>query len=138
MKSRYIITSAILWGYVAAVMFLILFDFSDINMSEVPTTILGVPTDKIAHFLMFLSFPIIIGIYRIYHRRIKLLQHNIVILTLGVAFAITTELLQLSLTSYREFDMYDIVADICGIIIGLIIIKIKLPTWATLRNRSEH
>ncbi len=126
MKNKNILTSSILWGYIGVVLFLILYDFSDQNMTDIPTTILGIPLDKIAHFMMFFSFAIIIYIYRKYHPKIKWLQRSIVLLILGVAFAITTELLQLTLTSYRSFDILDIIADICGVMTGIALIKVRL------------
>ena len=126
MKNKNFLTSSVLWGYIGVVLFLILYDFSDQKMTEIPTTILGIPLDKIVHFMMFFSFPVIIDIYRKSHPKIKWLQRSIVILILGTAFAITTELLQLLLTSYRSFDISDIIADICGVIIGIVVIKIKL------------
>ena len=65
-------------------------------------------------------------IYRKYNSKPKWIHRDRVVIALGVTFAITTEVLQLLLTTYRAFDIYDILADICGVVVGIIILRLKI------------
>lgn len=114
----------ITWIYIVTVLFLCLYDFSGYEMPEPPLLILGIPTDKIIHFVMFLPFSIILH-YHIWFKRQTLKKNStIIILISGILFAVSTEVLQQSTTSYRQFDGFDIVADICGVVWGLIAVKL--------------
>lgn len=122
MKNLRILSTFMLWGYVGVVIFLLLYDFSD-RVDDIPMAILGIPFDKIVHFLIFMTFSITLSLYRMCHKQVTWLQYDVVILLLGALFAIVSELLQL-LTPYRGFSFNDIFADLCGVVFGLIIFKL--------------
>lgn len=77
--------------------------------------ILGIPIDKIAHFLMFLPYPIIAYIaFR--PSRGKKWRHLLVLTAVfaaGVVLAMGTEQLQ-GLSEYRSYEVEDFYADILG------------------------
>lgn len=76
--------------------------------------------DKIAHVFMYcvLNLLILWGLC-------KLLKFNTVVFYLVFAFCtslgLLMEILQFSMTTERSFDIYDLIANIVGIIIGSII-----------------
>lgn len=118
-----ILTTIMLLGYVGGVIFMTLYSSPDAKATTFPKMILGISADKIAHFVAFLSFTIVISIFRRYNPQLKWLQRNIVILIIGLIFAVGTEALQL-LTDTRSFNEYDIFANIYGIVTGLMISKV--------------
>lgn len=82
---------------------------------------MGIPTDKVVHFAMFLPF-VILGypacdFLAIGHRR------GIIILVFlaGLLVALATEKGQ-SLTSYRSGDPLDLAADVTGLVTGAVIV----------------
>ena len=89
------------------------------GLPQVSPSFLGIPIDKVAHFLMFLPFVLLAYASLIKHdiqagRKAAVLA----ILTLaGICLAIGTEYLQ-SLTEYRSCDINDLYADIIGIFAG--------------------
>ena len=78
-------------------------------------TFLGLPIDKVLHFLMFLPYPAIAYIaFRPENRRKWL--HLLVLLAVfaaGIGLAMTTEKLQ-GLSEYRAYEVTDFYADILG------------------------
>lgn len=87
----------------------------------------GIPTDKVAHFLMFLPFPILTTISLTNDRmgimsKISLLA---IFSIMGVGFAFGTEVLQ-EVTKYRSREIADVIADLAGIATGSIIAAVYL------------
>ena len=85
---------------------------------SVPRSILGIPTDKVVHFLMFLPFPILGTIaldFRSWWRTLSMttLLANII--------AFTFEQLQSRITTVRITDAADLNANFLGITLGLVI-----------------
>ena len=80
---------------------------------------LGIPFDKIAHFIMFLPF-VILG-YAAFMPKEKGVMRKLVVLgtmlILGFAFAVSTERLQ-AITDYRSYEILDMAADCLGLVIG--------------------
>lgn len=114
----------LLVAYIALLCILCFADFSYIK--NAPNYILGVPTDKIVHFLMFLPFPILI--YFSFGRKCKknicAAIFSIVTMICGCLFAGATEIGQRLLTTYRSCDTGDFIADGIAITIGCILILI--------------
>ncbi|MBR5100801.1 MAG: hypothetical protein IKX34_05815 [Bacteroidales bacterium] len=86
--------------------------------SSVPRSILGIPTDKVVHFLMFLPFPILGTIaldFRSWWRTLSMttLLANII--------AFCFEQLQSRITTVRITDPADLNANFLGITLGLLI-----------------
>ena len=69
--------------------------------------------------LVILSF--VWGIYLI--QRFKK-NYNLLSFLIGASFGIIIEVLQVTLTSYRSFDFFDIIANMMGLCLGLILVSI--------------
>lgn len=113
--------------YVIAVVLLCVIQTDDIP--ELPKTFLGIPMDKMAHFIMFCPF-VILGYSAFYPTRQELWRKIAVlsILTLlGCVFAFSTERLQ-AMTSYRSYEIKDMVADGIGLLTGAAATLINLLT----------
>lgn len=107
--------------YIAAVLFLCLFNFSDTNI-KLEESYLGIPADKFIHSLMFMPYPYFCWLalrYSIHIPWIKKYAFLSSILS-GILFAAGTEIAQMTLTQNRTADIYDFVADLCGLAIGLL------------------
>lgn len=92
------------------------------NIPELPPSFLGIPIDKVAHFLMFLPFVILSyssfsPTEKGFLRKLSVLG---IFLLLGFIFAFATEKLQAT-TGYRSYEVLDLVADGAGLICGSII-----------------
>ena len=61
------------------------------------------------------------GVYLLYQS-----NKNYILLSflIGALFGIIIEMLQVTLTSYRSFDFFDIIANILGLCLGLILVSI--------------
>lgn len=85
-------------------------------------TFLGIPIDKVLHFLMFLPYPVlsaIVFISREQNRTAVTATLFILVLT-GIGVAYGTEMIQAH-TDYRSYEIADFLADIAGIAAGTVI-----------------
>lgn len=92
------------------------------SLPELPASWLGIPADKIAHFCMFVPFPVL-SCMSIIGRKTGIWLSVAVIIVLaamGSAFAYGTELLQ-GQTGYRSYDIADFYADLAGLAAGAVI-----------------
>lgn len=119
------ISGAVFCIYVAAVILLCIMKTD--GLPEVPEFFLGIPLDKILHFLMFLPFPILgYMTFQVKENRIwRKLTVLAVICLLGCCFAYSTERLQ-ALTAYRSCDMSDMAADCLGMAAGILSVIIHI------------
>lgn len=81
----------------------------------------GKHTDKIAHFIMFLPFPVLAHYAFVGKGHGLKLRALAVIAAVGVMMSAATELIQGTL-EYRSFEVNDLIADLCGIAAGAIIV----------------
>lgn len=94
----------------------------------------GIPTDKIAHFLMFLPYPTIAYMtFRPQGGRKS--THILVLLTVfaaGVMLAFGTEHIQ-GISAYRSYEIEDFYADVlgmeCSVLLTSIYILLKKKTY---------
>ena len=85
-------------------------------------TFLGLPIDKVLHFLMFLPYPVLSGLVFI-NKDQKLSAVTAVMLILvatGIGVAYGTEMIQ-SQTGYRSYEIADFYADLAGITAGTVL-----------------
>ena len=85
-------------------------------------TFLGLPIDKVLHFLMFLPYPILSGLVFI-NREQKIPGITAIMLILaitGIGVAYGTEMIQAQ-TEYRSYEIADFYADMTGIAAGIIL-----------------
>lgn len=117
--------------YIAAVLCLCLLNLSN-TAPELPKFFLGIPMDKLAHFLMFFAYPIAGWLMLTYNKALRIRTSFIfpVLLITGLLFAAFTEMAQGLLTTYRQPDSLDFLADAIGIISGTCLI------WA-LQNHLQ-
>lgn len=132
-KFSYYFIRVILVVYLASV-FLLCF----LNMGNVPSMNMewfGIPKDKVAHFLMFLPFPILMALT--FSKRSwstgKFMLFLLMTAVSGAAAGGGIELLQ-GLSEYRSCDINDFKADCIGIAVG---IALSLCGWAAAK-RKRH
>lgn len=124
-RITYIVVTALFLLYIVAVLCLCLLNLSD-KTPELPQYFLGIPMDKLAHFLMFFAYPVVGWLMLTYNKTIKMRQGFIfpVLLITGLLFAAFTEAAQGLLTTYREPDNMDFIADAIGIISASLLMRI--------------
>ena len=97
---------------------------------DVPRSFLGIPTDKVVHFLMFLPFPILAYLAFGRHRE-KWWSSVLWIFAaflIGALLAGGTEIGQASLTTYRSGDPTDFLADLIALATGSVIV-LAIDLW---------
>ncbi|MBO4341004.1 MAG: VanZ family protein [Bacteroidales bacterium] len=101
------------------------------SLPSVSKTILGIPTDKVAHFIMFFPFPILafLAYDKFTKDRKSVILFAIVTLLAGCFLAVGTELGQKLLTDYRHGDPTDALADFIALLSGSVI-----ATWLDLKK----
>lgn len=104
--------------YLAAVALLCFLKPSSLPEMDIKT-FLGIPIDKVLHFLMFLPYPILAGMSFMnrehpFHRNVSVL---LVLAIVGIGIAYGTEVIQAH-TGYRAYEMADFYADMTGIATG--------------------
>lgn len=105
--------------YLVAVALICFLNFS--GMPDIQKDFLGIPTDKIVHFLMFLPFPFLA------YKSLRLTRNGVVktLLILVALFAVGcfiawgTEYVQSKLP-YRDMDPMDFLADRIGLACGAV------------------
>ena len=104
-------------AYLAAVLALCLIRTD--GMPQTDFSILGIPADKLTHFIMFLPFSILayMTFWPADAGRIRKLAVLLVILIFGAGMAVATEKIQ-AMTGYRSGDIMDFAADMTGILAG--------------------
>lgn len=92
---------------------------------RVSPQILGIPSDKIAHFIMFFPFPILtfLSFDSLAKKPAQCVVFTIVTLLIGCSFAAGTELVQKWL-GYRSADRMDFLADCISMTISSLIVMI--------------
>ena len=107
--------------YIAAVAMLCFMHVD--KLPDVQKFIFGIPTDKVAHFLMFLPFPILA--FFAFDKYTESPRQSFIYTGLtcaaGCLLAAGTELIQ-SRLSYRSGDPNDFIADFLAIILGSLIV----------------
>ena len=105
------------------------------KLPEVQKFILGIPTDKVAHFLMFLPFPILA--YLAYDHLTNTLGPAILsalaTFVLGALLAYGTEYIQGKLP-YRSMDIADFKADALALVLSCIFVFIIDITHLKVRK----
>ena len=122
MKGRihtlYIITFCI---YLAAVALLCFIKPSSLPEMDIKT-FLGLPVDKVLHFIMFLPYPVLAGMVFI-NKEQKTAAAAVILTVLaitGIGVAYGTEIIQ-SHTGYRSYEIADFHADMIGIAAGTLL-----------------
>ncbi len=97
-----------------------------INTEDIkaPALIFGIEIDKVVHFIVFLPYPFLLWLAfnKRFTRHRKLFLRFLIPMN-GLLFAIITELLQ-SLNPSRDFDFFDILANILSIIFASMVLNV--------------
>lgn len=121
--------------YLAAIAF-VCFTKAD-ELKDIPTTWMSLQVDKIAHFLMFLPFPVLA--YLAFSPSEAGFIKKMLVLTfmtgIGLCIAYGTERIQYAL-GYRSYDLEDLRADAIGLSIGYVISTIGILSGC-IRSRSR-
>ena len=129
---RRIFARILFFLYLATVLFLCFGNFK--GSPDVPRSLMGIPTDKIVHFLMFLPFPILAFFafdkYTESAGR-SCLFAGITFLA-GCLLAAGTEWVQ-SRLSYRSGETRDFLADFIAILLGSLFIL-----YLDIRKQKKH
>lgn len=133
MKEHRFIQKAVFLLYLAAVAFLCFGHFDSVPQAEI--TILGIPADKIGHFLMFLPFPVLFYLAFGWHTgsRWRSVVLAVVALAAGCLTAYSTELIQ-GLTTYRSKDILDFIADTMALVLS----SAAVLTYELAQNRNHE
>ncbi|GAB4143349.1 MAG: VanZ family protein [Planctomycetaceae bacterium] len=91
-------------------------------------------SDKVMHFVAYAGLSLLLGI------RWSLMspltwRARIIIFSITVGYAVIDELLQTIPALHRTGDIYDVLADACGSLIGLMLLVIIQPVTNRLRKR---
>jgi len=75
--------------------------------------------DKLVHAAMYFVLTFVL----IYQYRREAVNDLVLILlaTLSFSYSVLMEILQMSVTTYRSFEGYDIIANLAGVILGLLL-----------------
>jgi VanZ family protein len=124
MASRLKITSRILFIlYLAAVVVVCFGHFE--NLPDIEKKFLGIPMDKVIHFIMFLPFPILMGLsfHKTSTKSLNTIFFALGTFVLGCILAGATEIGQ-SFTTYRSCDITDFRADSIALAISTLAVFI--------------
>lgn len=119
--------------YLAAVLVLCFAQFK--STPDVPTSFLGIPTDKVVHFCMFFPFPILAFLaFDRYTENVRsTLLFSGAIFGIGCLLAVGTEWGQAHLTSYRSGDPKDLLADVLALLLSTAMVIV----W-DIRKQKKH
>lgn len=111
--------------YICAVGFLCFMKPSD--MPEFEMSWFGLPSDKVAHFMMFLPFPILsfLAVRKADGSTGSRFLLLAVLFAAGALIAAGTEILQ-SLTKYRSYEVKDMLTDFAGLAAGSLITALSI------------
>lgn len=108
--------------YLAAVLVLCFAQFK--STPDVPTSFLGIPTDKVVHFCMFFPFPILA--FLAFDKYTESIPATIafagISFVVGFLLACGTEWGQATLTNYRSGDRYDLLSDTLALTAGTLLV----------------
>ena len=97
------------------------------NVPSIEISFFGLPIDKVAHFLMFLPFPLLA--FMTFDSRDSKIGGYILLLFgivgAGIAMAAFTEFVQ-GYLSYRSEDSFDLLSDCIGLGVGTVAVIIYL------------
>ena len=119
--------------YLAAVLVLCFAQFK--STPDVPTSFLGIPTDKVVHFCMFFPFPILafLAFDRYTDSVRSTLLFSGITLLVGFLLAWGTEWGQAHLTDYRSGDPLDLLADGTALVLSTLLV-----IFLDIRKQKKH
>lgn len=119
MSTKTILARILFLIYLAAIAFLCFMHVDKIP--DIQKTMLGIPMDKIAHFIMFLPFPILtyLAYDHVTNKAWSAILFSLLTFLVGAAIAAGTEYVQ-GLLPYRSRDIADLKADLLALFISTV------------------
>lgn len=98
------------------------------NFNKVQIDIPGL--DKLVHLVMYsvLSFLLLWALSKTRNHRDKFI-HILVVMSVSGLYGILIEILQREMTFTRNFDVYDIIANIIGVLLGCVIYVLRFKQF---------
>lgn len=123
MTTKTILARILFFLYLAAIAFLCFMRVD--RIPDMQQSLLGIPTDKIAHFLMFLPFPILayLAYDHLTNKVWSAILFAVATFVIGSLLAYGTEFVQGRLP-YRSMDMNDFKADAIALAISSVFVFI--------------
>ncbi len=123
MTTKTILARILFFLYLAAIAFLCFMHVD--KLPEVQQFIFGIPTDKVAHFLMFLPFPILayLAYDHLTNKVWSAIFFAIATFIIGALIAYGTEYVQGTLP-YRSMDINDFKADALALAVSCVFVFI--------------
>ena len=112
--------------YIFLVFFCCLYKFSGTDNIDLAQYFLGIRLDRYIHFTMFFPYPFVAWLYIKSSKRgtfYSKYKYSTILLT-GLILASVAEASQEMLTSYRDTDPFDLIANFMGISVATIIVYI--------------
>ena len=133
MTTKTILARILFFLYLAAIAFLCFMRVD--RIPDIQQSLLGIPTDKIAHFLMFLPFPILayLAYDHLTNKVWSAILFAMATFVIGSLLAYGTEFVQGRLP-YRSMDMNDFKADAIALAISSVFVFIIDVTHLKKRN----
>lgn len=96
-------------------------------------------SDKFGHFLMFVPLPFLVFLKLRFETPPTSFSRIIFIsIVLSILLGIITELGQIYLTATRDGDFYDFMADLAGVLTGILILKVVGTSIETRLRKIIH
>ena len=93
-----------------------------IDLSDTPVKDLGM-SDKVMHGGAYFCLGVLWMLFGLFSfRENKFFKKIAVISVISIVFGIFVEVLQRTLTSYRQLDLYDILANIIGVVLAAVFV----------------
>ena len=133
MTTKTILARILFFLYLAAIAFLCFMHVD--KLPEVQQFIFGIPTDKVAHFLMFLPFPILayLAYDHLTNKVWSAIFFAIATFIIGALIANGTEYVQGTLP-YRSMDINDFKADALALAVSCVFVFIIDVSHLKVRN----
>lgn len=114
LKDKILLLFAILYSILILILSLV--KLENIEVIELESS------DKIYHTICYAILTITWLTY--FKFKIQFVKENLILASLIITYGIVIEYLQLNLTSYRQFDWWDVMANSTGVLIGFVISKL--------------
>jgi VanZ family protein len=133
MSTKTILARILFVVYLAAIAFLC-FMHAD-RIPDMQKTLFGIPTDKVAHFLMFLPFPILtfLAFDHVTNKVWSAVLFAVLTFAVGAAIAWGTEYIQ-GMLPYRSRDVTDFRADLLAL--GISTLGVFITDLVNLPKRN--
>ena len=133
MSTKTILARILFVVYLAAIAFLC-FMHAD-KIPDMQKTLFGIPTDKVAHFLMFLPFPILVFLAydHVTNKVWSVVLFAVLTFAVGAAIAWGTEYIQ-GMLPYRSRDVADFRADLLAL--GISTLGVFITDLVNLPKRN--